>query len=122
MIELNLRNLETLLAMLTRLRGKNSVQARQAIIGCLTRDSQVNMLEKDAFYCFGMSKMTVVDEVHGGLEKYNQMKLVEFFEYLGRAAHLKFSALDDPLSTKLEMLLDLILPSYGLQRVKEKGD
>ena len=53
----------------------------------LTKDSQVNILLKEAYYCLGMSKMTIKDERP---EAYNVLKLAEFYEYIGRAAATRF--------------------------------
>ena len=63
--------------------------------------------------------MTIVNEVDGGLTKYNVLKLVEFIELIGRLADIKFKDSDAPLATKIEDTLDLIFPAFGLQRVKD---
>ena len=53
----------------------------------VTRDSQVDLLLKEAYYCLGMSKMTIKDERP---KAYNVLKLVEFYEYIGRVAAIRF--------------------------------
>ena len=48
---------------------------------------------------------------------YFKMKQVEFYEFLGRVASLRFSSKkQEPLHTKVEKLLDMILPAYGMER------
>lgn len=59
--------------------------------------------------------MTVKDEV-GNHSEYDRLRHPEYLEFLGRAAHAKFVLEPARLSTKLEWLLDLILPAYGLRR------
>ena len=48
------------------------------------------MTEPEAYHCYGMSKMTVKNEKENGALKYNVMKPVEFYEYIGRLASVKF--------------------------------
>ena len=66
--------------------------------------------------------MTVRDEVSNHAE-YHRLRYPEFLEFLGRAAHAKYvedaAALEPAagqLKNRLEALLDLILPVYGLSR------
>ena len=56
----------------------------------MTKESKLGISEKDAYFCYGMSKMTVKDENEGGVTKYNVITRAEFFEYIGRVAALKF--------------------------------
>ena len=58
--------------------------------------------------------MTVRDDPLGAQE-YDKLRLVEFLEYIGRCAHAKYEG-TEPLSEKVEKILDLILPIYGLKR------
>ena len=78
--------------------------------------SNVNLGVQNAYYCLGMSKMTVKDD---SPQSYNLLKLPEFYEYLARVADVKFS--DDEYShfsmaKKIEMTLDLIMPYFKLKR------
>ena len=60
--------------------------------------------------------MTVKDEV-GRREDYDVLRFVEFLEFIGRVAHTKY--VEDhgaTLETKVERILDDILPVYGLKR------
>ena len=68
-------------------------------------------------YCYGMSKMTVKNELEKGDLKYYTLKPVEFYEYVGRLASVKFERNTSlSLAKKVEKTLDLILPLYNLQR------
>ena len=80
----------------------------------IVKDSALQITYPDAFLCIGLSKMTIVNEVDGGLTKYNVFKLVEFIELIGRLADMKFKDSDTPLATKIEDTLDLIFPSFGM--------
>ena len=90
----------------------------RSVVNLLTKDSKLGMTEKDAFFCFGMSKMTVKDENDGGLPRYNIMTRPEFYEFIARAAAVKYQDLEEmTLTDKIEMVLDQILPVFGLTRV-----
>ena len=79
----------------------------RSAINLLTKDTKLGMSEKDAFFCFGMSKMTVKDENDGGLLRYNLLARAEFYEFIGRAAALKYQDLEDmTLTDKIELVLD----------------
>ena len=89
-----------------------------SFIGLATIDVKVELTEFDALRCYGLCKMTVKQDMFGGSEGYLKLKPVEFYEYLGRVADKKWENEPNmPLQTKLEKLLDMILPPYKLQRV-----
>lgn len=103
-----------------RLFPKYAGSEREGLRACLelmTRTPGLQLSEKEARFCFGMSKMTVRDEVENHAE-YHRLRYPEFLEFLGRAAHAKFvqdtSAVEP--AARLAALLDLILPVYGLSR------
>ena len=48
------------------------------------------MTDKEVKACYGMSKMTVIDEEKNKSE-YDNIRFSEFLEFLGRIAHAKFS-------------------------------
>ena len=78
------------------------------------------MPDKEVKFCFGMSKMTVKDEVKN-VEEYERLRFVEFLEFLGRAAHTKYvSEPDLPFEDRLNLLLDDIFPVFGLKRKDTK--
>lgn len=51
----------------------------------VTRGSDIELSEKEARFCFGMSKMTVKDEMKNHQE-YDKLRFAEFLEFLGRVA------------------------------------
>ena len=58
-------------------------------IDLMTRYTKVIPDENKVIYCYGMSKMHIVPETtHKHL--YDEMKYVEFLEFLGRCAYAKF--------------------------------
>jgi hypothetical protein len=70
-----------------------------------------------------MSKMTVKDDAKGKNE-YLRLKEVEFVEFIGRIANIKYhcsQAEEMALSIKIEKVLDLLLPYFKLTRVEVEG-
>ena len=63
---------------------------------------------------FGMSKMTVDDEV-GKCDKYKSLVFVEFLEWIARLAAIKHRD-ELPLEKKIELVLDDIFSVYGIKR------
>lgn len=75
------------------------------------KDTPLNLIEKEAIFCYGLSKMTVVTESDSSWQ-YKQLKFVELLEMIGRVAHMKFKGTDMeslPLAKKIEFVLDQIL-------------
>jgi len=72
---------------------------------------------------FGMSQCTIVNEFDKtALTEYNKLSYLEFLEFLARVAELYFegSEMEElELHTKLEHLLDEILPLVNAKRVKQ---
>jgi len=85
-------------------------------IDLVSRDSDIELNEKEARFCFGMSKMTVKDEVKNH-DEYDKLKFAEFLEFLGRVSYVKYiNEHTLPLNIKLERILDSIFKVYGLKR------
>ena len=55
----------------------------------MVSDTKVNLYDKDAVHCYGMSKMTVIDEKLQS-KKYEKVEFPEFCEYIARVADLKY--------------------------------
>ena len=90
-------------------------------IDLFTRNSDLKMSDKVVKFCFGMSKMTLKDEVPQHHD-YNKLKFVEFLECIGRIAYHKF--IDEPeveLSEKIERVLDSIFAVYNFKRIEVEG-
>ena len=58
-------------------------------LALMMKDTTLGLIEKDAIYCYGMCKMSVIFEQDNMLQ-YRQLKFVELLELVGRIAHLKF--------------------------------
>ena len=81
-------------------------------LSLLMRDSLLKMSEKDATYCYGLSKMTVEKENEHN-KKYFELQFVELLEVIGRVAEFKYRGTtlnDAPLAEKIGYVLDLIIP------------
>ena len=61
-------------------------------ISLVTRDSNVKIGEKEAIYCYGMSKMTVVKESVTP-KKYFQIDQAELCEMICRVTEYKFKTM-----------------------------
>ena len=68
---------------------RKSFMSRKDVISLFTKDSNANMAEKVALYCFGMSKMTVVRESVTP-KQYDIVLLPEFCEMIGRLADTRY--------------------------------
>ena len=73
---------------------RNSIQL-------LTRDIDIGLTERNVKFCFGMSKMTIIDETNH-LAEYNKLKYPEFLEFIGRLAH---ASLGDEVNVPLHQAL-----------------
>ncbi|CDW72588.1 UNKNOWN [Stylonychia lemnae] len=90
----------------------------QDTINLMLRDSQLNLIEKDAVYCYGMCKMSVITESNDTWQ-YKQLKFVELLELIGRIAILKFKNSENEtlaLYKKIEYILDILLKMVEVQR------
>jgi len=61
-------------------------------IELFTRKTELLAKEEYVTYCFGMSKVTVVNETKEGEKKYSNLSFPEFLEMVCRVAHFKYSA------------------------------
>ena len=90
-------------------------------IDFMTRYSKIIPDENKVIYCFGMSKMAVISDTTER-NKLEELKFVEFQEFLGRCAYIKYKEVTDmTMDERLIAVLDEIFPLYGLVR-KEAED
>lgn len=80
----------------------------------LTKEIDIGCTLMEITSCWGFSKMTVKHEVND-FKNYNNLKLVEFLEFLGRIADCRFPG-ENPLEEKIEKLLDCVFPLVGFER------
>ena len=82
----------------------------------LVNDCELQISEPEIKMCFGMSKMTVMNEFKDHL-KYTKLLFVEFLEFIARLAATKYKSMDNlPLNEKIEALLDDLLEAFRLKR------
>lgn len=62
----------------------------QDALALVMRDSGVNLIEKESIFCYGMCKMTVPQESEETTAKYKRLAFVEFLEFIGRVAEMKY--------------------------------
>ena len=90
-------------------------------IDLMTKQTRIIIDENKVIYCFGMSKMAVVKDT-SDRDVYDQMKFVEFLEFIGRCAFSKYKEVTDMnMEEKLITFLDELFPYFGCQR-KEVED
>ena len=85
-------------------------------VNLVTKDSNVQMTFKDATLSYGMSKMTVKNEMEKAFNPYKRLAFVEFLEFLGRVAYEKYKTLSLPLYQKIEKVLDDVLMVVNVAR------
>lgn len=88
----------------------------QSCLDLCCYQSKASASEKEMRFAYGMSKMTVDDEPTK-YEKYKKLEFVEFLEFIGRMADAKYKEAG-PLNTKIEAILDEIMPPCGLARTR----
>ena len=67
--------------------------------------------------CYGLSKMSIVNEMAKGPNPYKKLLFVEFLEFIGRVAAEKYKdCYDWKLYEKIEKILDDVLPMAGYRR------
>ena len=87
LFEANLENLKKIYA-----HYKTPTKAFMEMQDCIsmcTSESVLGISEKDISFCYGYCHMTVTNEARMW-KKYQQLELVEFLEFIGRLAHVRF--------------------------------
>lgn len=98
---------------------RKKFMSKEDALGLMMRDTALNMIEKDAMFCYGMSKMTVTNEQEDSTTKYRRLQFVEFLELIGRIADHKFKGTEMekiPLAQKIEFVLDDVLALVEVKR------
>lgn len=91
----------------------------QECVDMVARLTPIGLLDKEAVYCYGMSKMTVQDESVDLNMKYQRIQYVEFLEFIARVAVVKCKGTQIealPLARKIEFVLDQLLTLVGEKR------
>ncbi len=90
------------------LKGKQKQLSMEQAIEIFTKISDCGIRQKDAVFCYGISKMTVANE-NGEFSAYQKMYFVEFLEMICRIADIKFKTGDldkNMLHKNVENILD----------------
>ena len=62
------------------------------MIALMTTDTDMELTQDEAYFAYGMSKMTIKQDIFGGSGVYLKLKPVEFYEYVARCAAVKFKS------------------------------
>ena len=81
------------------------------------RETSLNIGEPEVRYCYGMSKMTVVNEIRANYKNYFKMHETEFMEFIVRLAFYKFQSTQYTMGLKVELILDELLKIIGYKRI-----
>lgn len=93
-------------------------------IELVTHLTPVCLPVQQAILCYGLSKMTVIEDATESTVRYKRLQYVEFLDYLGRVADAKFKKSDLdvlPLHKKIEFVIDDVLTLVGEKRVDVKS-
>jgi len=68
---------------------KYSNKGLRHCVDLMMRQSDVQLSDKEVRFCYGMCRMTIRDEVEKH-DDYDNLKYVEFLEFIARCAHAKY--------------------------------
>ena len=71
--------------------------------------SSVFLSDKMIRTAFYLSKMTVADELRKGALEFTHLKMVEFFEFIGRLSHSFFESTSSHFEWSLAKKMEVIL-------------
>ena len=121
LFEANLENLKKVYSKFQS-PSKKHMTLEDAINLCQNK-ADLQLSEKDIVFCFGMSKMPIVSEATN-YHKYLTLQFVEFLEFIGRLAEMKFRSVEEManqrLCVRIEAVLGELLPAYGLPKHSAK--
>ena len=80
------------------------------------KDTNTEISEKDFYFAYGMSKMTISKEA-SEFKRYGVMQMVELLEMIARVAEARFSETSGlTLVLKIELTLDVLFRLIYVQR------
>ena len=86
----------------------------------MIRMTPLTLTEKEAYFCYGMCKMTTVNEAEESTLRYKRLQFVELLELVGRIADLKFKETEQEkslgLAEKIEFVLEDLFTLVGVRR------
>ena len=85
------------------------------------KDTNTEITEKDFYFAYGMSKMTISKEALE-YKRYSVMQMVELLEMIARVAEARFIETSGLiLVRKIELTLDVLFTLINVQRNPVKG-
>lgn len=94
---------------------RKKYHTRANILGLFSKELKEAITEKEALYCFGMSKATVIKETSPRV--HDTLEYAEFLEMIARIAEAKYRSVTTlSLAGKIECMLDELLPIVGTKR------
>jgi hypothetical protein len=86
----------------------------------MMRLTPLKMADRDAIFCYGMCKMTCINEAEESTLRYKRLQFVELLEMIGRIADVKFHGTEMEtsmtLAQRIEFVLDDILTLVEVKR------
>ena len=111
MLKANKAGIEKVLKVASVMR-KNYLSKEEAVKLLLNAGVPIN--DDKIVIAYSLSKTTLIDEM-AEYNRYNEMNINEFYEFIGRAAEFAFEGENVPLATKIEKLL-----KYLFAMIKER--
>ena len=116
-------NLSKILAWINDMKGPTGARGFEKAISLGTQI--LGLSSARTKHCFGMSKMTVLDENTNAALKFNNIAQVEFYEFIARMAAEMYKDVQSwSLAEKINKVMDTIFKKFKLTRIKvgEKVD
>lgn len=79
---------------------------KKKIINLLTNETKIILDEKDANTCYNLSLQTCQDIARNSKRLIDHISFIEFMELIGRVADVFLNELEEPLSQKINYVLD----------------
>lgn len=122
MIMVNQANIDKLMkSRIGKGAGVKQLEMTEAI-EIFSKESEI-VTDKEALFCYGMSKMPVTNETKENHLYKRVQKGAEFYELIGRVAELKYKDMSRLLlDKKIGMVLDAILPLIKAETIEPPED
>ena len=110
-LEININGIRGLLEFYHK--PRKNYMSRKDFLNLFTKDSDVMIGEKEAIYCYGMSKMTVIKESVTP-KLFDKVELSEFCEMICRVADAKYKSNTTlEIAQKIEKVLEELFVCTG---------
>ena len=99
---------------------RKKFMSMQDALDLMIKFTPLALTEKDAFFCYGMCKMTVINEAEDSTLRYRRLQFVELLEMIGRIADVKYKGTEMEttmtLAQRIEFVLDDVLSLVDVKR------